>query len=58
MNTADYQIHLGSEKFDGLFDSELDDTGFPFGEDDDELTRIINEEMNEASKKGRRKRRR
>lgn len=56
MSTADYEIHIGSDKFNALWDSEMDDEGFPFGEDDDELTRIINEEMNESSKNGRRKR--
>ena len=53
MSIPDYDIHLDRGQFNSLFEND-DESGFPFGEDMEEIERAIAEEL--GAPKPRRKR--
>lgn len=54
MSLPDYEIHISSERYNSLWDSEEDSEAFPFAEDTEELDRIIEEEIGTPSRRRRR----
>lgn len=56
MSSPDYDIHLDRNKFDSLFDSDEGEM-FPFGEDIDDIDRVIEEELGTPRKRKRKPRR-
>lgn len=43
MSTADYSVHLKGSDFDALWEAEAGE--FPYGEDAEEIDRILAEEL-------------
>lgn len=45
MSTSDYEIHLGRERYDSLWGQGDDESGLPFGEDNEDIDKLIAEEL-------------
>jgi hypothetical protein len=58
MSLPDYEIHVSADRLNSLWDSPEEDESFPFGEDNEEIDRIIAEEMGAPARRSRRKPRR
>lgn len=57
MSSPDYELHLDRARWDSLWEDDGSE-GFPFGEDDEEIARAINEEIGSGRKRKLKKRRR
>jgi hypothetical protein len=51
MSSPDFEIHISSDRFNSLFDTDDEIEHFPFGEDIDELDRIIEEEIGPSKRR-------
>jgi hypothetical protein len=54
MSSPDYEIHIPSDRYNSLWDSDDDAETFPFGEDNEELDRIIEEEIGTPARRRKR----
>lgn len=53
MSLPDYEIHIPDDRLDRLWDNEQESESFPFGEDLEEINRIIEEEIGPSRRKSR-----
>jgi hypothetical protein len=58
MSLPDYEIHISDDRLNSLWDSPEEDESFPFGEDNEEIDRIIAEEIGSPTRRSRRTKRR
>jgi hypothetical protein len=54
MSNPDYDIHLDRDQFNSLFDDD-GESGFPYGEDLDDIERAIAEELGPSKPRKKRK---
>jgi hypothetical protein len=54
MSTPEYEIHLNHDRYASLWGgSDSDSESVPFGEDDTEIARLIEEELGPSRRRGR-----
>ena len=48
----DYEIHLDRDRFNSLWEDDSESEAHPFGEDENEIARMIEEELGPPRRRG------